>query len=204
MESRCRYTRINGARCTMPALDDRQVGTLTHVMQTGLKPLRQMHQLEAELKAEDAVLQVAYDDDGLTLAADPAPAARGKTLRKVTACAAPEPARTAAEQAPGPGAETTADAEPELAATADPSSSDPVCFQTLIHKLGDNRPVIKHLRYSPESGRLFSNTYLPPEGIDLRDLSALPAHLLKVIEGIVLGSGRPQRASHAAETAQSQ
>jgi hypothetical protein len=144
MEFRCRYTRINGARCTMPALDGhdlcfqhqqrkrqarlkpilpepntagplvssvymedhaavlanlnaiaeafarhsidhRQVETLTYLMQTCLKTLRQMHELEADLKAEDAVRQVVYDD-GLALAADPAPAppvgAAGRAWRR--------------------------------------------------------------------------------------------------------------------------
>jgi hypothetical protein len=128
MESRCRYTRINGARCTMPTLngrdlcyqheerkrlarlkrkilpepntagplvsfiymddhasiianqnaiaeafanhqiDFRQVTALTYLMQTCLKTLRQMHELETEVPAEEAIREVTYDETGLPLA----------------------------------------------------------------------------------------------------------------------------------------
>lgn len=130
MECRCRYTRINGARCTMPALnqgelcfeheqrkrlsrlkrlalpepnaagplvsfaymddhasilanlnaivhaftnhqiDFRQVSALTYLMQTCLKTLRQMNELEAKISAEEVVRDATYDDSGMALAAD--------------------------------------------------------------------------------------------------------------------------------------
>jgi hypothetical protein len=145
MQSRCRYTRINGARCTMPTLnghelcyqheerrrlaalkwralpepnaagplvsfcyvedhasilanlnaiaeafanhqiDYRQASMLNHLMQTGLKTLRQMNVIENRIDAEEVVRDITYDDSGHPLAADPA--LRSKVLRKLTAAA---------------------------------------------------------------------------------------------------------------------
>jgi hypothetical protein len=44
------------------AIDYRQVGPLTRLMQTALKTLRQMHVIEKEVAAEDSVRDVSYDE----------------------------------------------------------------------------------------------------------------------------------------------
>jgi hypothetical protein len=257
MESRCRYTRINGARCAIAALnghdlcyehqqrkrraqrkpvpsdpkapgplvnlvymddhtsvlanlnaiaeafaygliDHHQLSALTRLMQTCLKTLHQKHELSFDEEGRGKIVQeVTYDEDGLALAVDPPPA--------------PEPVQGVKRRRPrysdlgfGNTVEVSASAEPESAASAVPPDQDPTCFQTLTSEKEAKPPVIKHLRYVPELGRLFSDTYLPPEGVDLRDLSSLLAHLLKVIEDMALGSRRPQRVFEAAETAQQQ
>ena len=254
MESRCRYTRINGARCAMPALKDHdlcyehqqrkrqaqrkpmpsdpkapgplvnlvymddhtsvlanlnaiaeafayglidhhQVGALTRLIQTCLKTLRQKHELEHNIHSTDRVHEVTYDEDGLALAVDappdPAPAQGAKRRRKrfsgigfgntveISAGAAPESTAV-------PTPEMTATTDPDPAASADPSNQQPSSFQTLSSEHSDNRPVIKHFRYSPITGRLFSDTYLPPEGVDPRELSSLPAPLLKLIKDALI------------------
>ena len=251
MESRCRYTRINGARCSMPALnghdlcfehqqrkrqaqrkpapsdpkapgplvnlvymddhtsvlanlnaiaeafaygliDHHQLSALTRLIQTCLKTLRQKHDLEVNIHSTDRVHEVTYDEDGLPLAVDPppdpAPAQGAKRRRprfsgigfgntvEISAGAAPESTAV-------PTPEMTAETEPDPADTAEPPDQDPTCFQTLNSEQEDNPPVIKHFRYMPELGRLFSDTYLPPEGIDVREFSSLPAHVQKLIEG---------------------
>jgi hypothetical protein len=55
-------------------IDHRQVGTLTYLMQTCLKTLRQMNQLETRPTLDEIVTDVVYDDQDLPLAApDPIP-----------------------------------------------------------------------------------------------------------------------------------
>ena len=131
--SRCCHLRLNGARCTMPALrgkefccdherrlrrskpakpcypssyataplvgfaymedhtsilhnlnaileafnastiDHRHVGTLTYLMNTALKTLRQMHEIETAPTPEEAVLDVAFDDQDRPRVAPSAP-----------------------------------------------------------------------------------------------------------------------------------
>ena len=249
MESRCRYTRINGARCSMPALnghdlcfehqqrkrqvqrkpapsdpkapgplvnlvymddhtsvlanlnaiaeafaygliDHRQVSALTRLIQTCLKTLRQKHELEHNIHSTDRVHEVTYGEDGLALAVDappdPAPAQGAKRRRKrfsgigfgntveISAGAASDPTIC-------PAPEMTATTDPNPAASAGPSNQQPASFQTLTSEPADNPPVIKHFRYMPELGRLFSDTYLPPEGVDVRHLASLPEHVRKLI-----------------------
>ena len=253
MESRCRYTRINGARCAMPALKDHdlcyehqqrkhqtqrkpipsdpkapgplvnlvymddhtsvlanlnaiaeafayglinhhQVGALTRLIQTCLKTLHQKHELEHNIHSTDRVHEVTYDEDGLGLAVDPPPdptpaqgsktesrrtrfsgIGLGSTIEEISAGATTDPTIC-------PAPERTAETEPEPDAGSEPSNQQPICFHTLTQEPEDNPSVIKHFRYSPMVGRLFSDTYLPPEGVDVRELSSLPAPLLKLIE----------------------
>jgi hypothetical protein len=40
------------------------------------------------------------------------------------------------------------------------------------------------LAYSSELDRLFSDTYLPPEGLDARDFSSLSPQIQKFIQGL--------------------
>jgi hypothetical protein len=259
MESRCRYTRINGARCAMPALnghdlcyerlerkrqaqrkpvpsdpkasgplvnlvymddhtsvlanlnavaeafayghiDHRQLSALTRLMQTCLKTLHQKHDLELNIHSTDRVHEVTYDEDGLALAVDPPPApareAKPKSRRPryadigfgntvaISAGAAPQPAAR-------PAPKITAAAAPEPAANPASPDQQPTFFQTLTSKSKDNPLLFKHLRYSPESDRLFSDTYLPPEGIDVGEIASLSACLQKLIADAVLGSAEP-------------
>ncbi len=233
MESRCRYTRINGARCAMPALtghdlcfqhqhrkrqaqrkltpsdpdspgplidlvymddhtsvlanlnaiaeafaqgriDHRQLSALTHLIQTCLKTLHQKKDLEFyDFHPDDAVREVTYDDDGMALAVDPAPARRAKTVSRITASAMPE--RTAcpkSEPVAHPSPELTASAtsepavgaDPESAASAPPPNQQANYFQTLTSKRNDKLPVFKHLRESPKALPLFSNTCTSHQG----------------------------------------
>ena len=257
MESRCRYTRINGARCTMPALnghelcyqhqqrkrhaqrkpvpsdpkapgplvnlvymddhtsvlanlnavaeafaygliDHRQVGALTRLMQTCLKTLHQKHELRFEEEGSGKVVQeVTYDEDGLALAVDPPPAPEKRRRPRssgvglgyaveLSAGAALEANGSTAEPAPCPAHQiAAAAATPEPAATAASSNQQPSSFQTLTSKQKDKSPVSKHLPQPPKTSPLFTNTYLPPEGMDLRDLSSLPAPLLKRIQALL-------------------
>lgn len=56
-------------------IDHRQVGSLTFLMQTALKTLRQMNEIELPPRAEDLDFPIVYDDCGMALAVDePAPA----------------------------------------------------------------------------------------------------------------------------------
>jgi hypothetical protein len=50
-------------------IDHRQVGTLTYLMQTCLKTLRQMHELETRPTLDEIVTDVVYDDQDQPLAA---------------------------------------------------------------------------------------------------------------------------------------
>jgi hypothetical protein len=52
-------------------IDHRQVGVLTYLMQTCLKTLRQMHELETRPALDEIVTDVVYDDQDLPLAVDP-------------------------------------------------------------------------------------------------------------------------------------
>ena len=255
MESRCRYTRINGARCSMPALnghdlcfqhqqrkrqaqrkpapsdpkapgplvnlvymddhtsvlanlnaiaeafaygliDHRQVSALTRLIQTCLKTLHQKKELNCYEKPGDPVLEVTYDEDGLPLAVDPppdpAPAQGAKRRRKRFSGigfgnTVEISAGAASQSTTCPAPEMTTTADPDPAAGVDPSNQHLSSFETLSQEQEDNQPVIKHFRYSPMIGRLFSDTYLPPEGVDPRDLSSLPAPLQKLIKDTVLG-----------------
>jgi hypothetical protein len=54
-------------------IDHRQVGVLTYLMQTCLKTLRQMNQLEIRPTLNEIVTDVVYDDQGLPLAAPDSP-----------------------------------------------------------------------------------------------------------------------------------
>ena len=50
-------------------IDHRQVGVMTYLMQTCLKTLRQMNQLEIRPTLNEILTDVVYDDQGLPLAA---------------------------------------------------------------------------------------------------------------------------------------
>ena len=50
-------------------IDHRQVGVMTYLMQTCLKTLRQMNQLEIRPTLNEILTNVVYDDQGLPLAA---------------------------------------------------------------------------------------------------------------------------------------
>jgi hypothetical protein len=260
VESRCRYTRINGARCAMPALngqelcyehqqrkrqaqrkpapsdpkapgplvnlvymddhtsvlanlnaiaeafaygliDHRQLSALTRLMQTCLKTLHQKHELRFEEEGSGKVVQeVTYDEDGLALAIDPPPAPapveevkrkrpRYSDLRpgntvEISAGAALDPACTLTTQADCLAPEPTAIAEPKPAAGAEPLNQQLASFQALILESEDKSSIFKHFRYSPESDRLFSDTYLPPEGLDARDFASLPVDIQKLVQGL--------------------
>jgi hypothetical protein len=271
MESRCRYTRINGARCSMPALnghdlcyehherkrqaqrkpvpsdpkasgplvhlvymddhtsvlanlnavaeafayghiDHRQLSALTRLMQTCLKTLHQREEHICSEKAHNPVHEVTYDEDGFALAVDPPPApapaeeVKPKSRRpryadigcgntvEISAGAAQDP-RTR------PTPEITASAAPEPVANPEPPDQQSAFFQTLTSKSKDNPLLFKHLRYSPELDRLFSDTYLPPEGIDVGEIASLPVHLQKLITDAVLGPTSRSASSAKMKTA---
>ena len=54
-------------------IDHRQVGVLTYLMQTCLKTLRQMNQLEIRPTLNEVLTDVVYDEQGLPLAAPDSP-----------------------------------------------------------------------------------------------------------------------------------
>lgn len=126
-------------------IDHRQVTALTYLMQTSLKTLRQMKQLETAIIAEEMPTDVVYDQDNQPLAA-PKPGS------------VPE-----SEATPEPGSEPAA--EPALPFTPDPQPASapapdailPASFQTLAENKTVT-PLLPTLSDNQKTTDAFSDT----------------------------------------------
>ena len=108
------------------AIDFRQVTALTYLMQTALKTLKQMSEIETKITAEEVVREVVYDDLDQPLAVpDPEPA--------------PEP-ELATE--PDPELPPAPELQPEAEFQPIPATTEPVIPRTLSEAEGDEGSAV--------------------------------------------------------------
>ena len=169
-------------------IDHRQVGVLTYLMQTCLKTLRQMNQLEIRPTLNEIVTDVVYDDQGLPLAApdspDPIPnpipdpiadppselfsdQPSPELIDLQAVAAVPEPCPLTAvrcfEQLPAPSSRLPA-VSPQLLPLSHATTHP---FSNISASTQSNPPVFKHLYFKegveggPESRRKFLAKSLP-------------------------------------------
>jgi hypothetical protein len=149
-------------------IDHRQVGTLTYLMQTCLKTLRQMEQLETRPTLDEIVTDVVFDDQDQPLAApDPQPDALSASPEPLAA----EPPVTTSDQPPATSFPSGLDLQ---AVAAEPTNRyQPPSPGSRLPAPGSKPPATGYrlqaasyqtLPYRRKTTRLFSHTCISKRG----------------------------------------